>query len=227
MFLDEIGEMDLDTQAKLLKVIEDRSVRRIGSLRPRTVNVRFIAATNRDLPALVAKGEFREDLYFRFKVACFDSPPLRSRGNDIMMIAEQFIEEISARFNRKAPPLDASARAALQAHPWPGNVRELKNVLEQALLFAEDGSLTGAALALSRKPWDWNGASTAVGQINPNTLADVKEADEDQRVMLQQALAKTGWNVSRAAQDLGLSRDQMRYRMAKYGLARTVTGTKD
>ena len=134
IFLDEIGHMDPALQIKLLKVIEDRTVRRLGSLRPKAVKARIVTATNRDLEAAVAEDAFRQDLYFRIKVLTLELPPLRARGNDVLLLAQHFLADLSRRYGRPVKTLTAEAEAALLAHAWPGNVRELAHVMERALL---------------------------------------------------------------------------------------------
>src|SRR5262249_13780805 len=134
IFLDEIGHMDPALQIKLLKVIEDRTVRRLGSLRPKTVKARIVTATNRDLEAAVAEDAFRQDLYFRIKVLTMELPPLRTRGNDVLLLALHFLADLSPRYGRPVKALTPEAEATLLAYAWPGNVRELAHVMERAVL---------------------------------------------------------------------------------------------
>jgi DNA-binding NtrC family response regulator len=148
LFLDEIGHVSAAVQAKLLKVIEEKTVRRIGSVRDRLADVWVIAATNRDLGEAVRKGEFREDLYHRLRVVEIRVPPLRERGDDVLALAEHFLSVHAARYGVPAPTLGEPARAALRAYRWPGNVRELANVMERAVLLGEAGVLGPKDLAL-------------------------------------------------------------------------------
>ena len=148
LFLDEIGEMDLGTQAKILKVMEDRIVRRVGETRGRAVDVRFLAATNRDPAAAVAAGVFREDLLYRLSVARFELPPLRARGDDILLLADVFLQTLARRYGQTLPRLTKAARQRLVDHSWPGNVRELKNTLERAMLFAGGPEIDIASLTI-------------------------------------------------------------------------------
>lgn len=225
LFLDEIGEMDLATQAKILKVIEDRMVRRIGGTRARAINVRFIAATNRELETRTAAGHFREDLKFRLSVVHFDLPPLRERGDDVLRIAEHLLEQLAVRYRRPARRLSEEARLTLLAHPWPGNVRELKNALERATLFSESEALAVRELGLIRaeeRAVGVNGTDheipgpAAALETPPERFDDLVELE---RAMIARALRQVDWNVSKAARNLHLSRDQLRYRIDKYGLA--------
>ncbi len=210
LFLDEIGDMDLGLQAKLLKLLEGKTVRRVGSVRDQRVNVRIVAATHRPLEMLVQEKTFRADLYYRLRVVQLTLPPLRERGSDIMRLAEHFVAEHARRYGKPVPALGPSARNALERHSWPGNVRELRNVLEQAVLLCGDGRIEAAQLTLSGSAAEVAGASPGAGAAG--TLASME------RQMLLRALDRTAWNVSRAARELGLSRDTLRYRIEKLGL---------
>ncbi|MDP4299631.1 sigma-54-dependent transcriptional regulator [Leptothrix discophora] len=148
LFLDEIGDMDLSLQAKLLKLLEERTMRRVGGLRELNVDVRVIAATHRPLEALVQEGRFRADLYFRLCVVRLVIAPLREREQDALLLAEHFLAELAGRYGRKAPVLSPGAQRRMLAHGWPGNVRELRNVLEQALLMNSSGQIEEHQLAL-------------------------------------------------------------------------------
>ena len=216
LFLDEIGDMDLGLQAKLLKLLEEKTVRRIGSLRDQRVNVRIVAATHRPIEALVQEGRFRADLYFRLCVFQISMPPLRDRGADILSLARHFIGLHAARYGKPPPRLTAVAEQRLLAHHWPGNVRELRNVLEQAVLLSSGPVIDAPEILLTR---------TLSEQPAPAVLAGASEIasgatlEEIERHALLDALRQTGWNVSRAARVLGVSRDTLRYRIDKYGLA--------
>jgi DNA-binding NtrC family response regulator len=224
LFLDEIGEMELSTQAKILKVMEDRMVRRVGGTRARAVDVRFIAATNRDLDAFAAAGRFREDLKFRLSVARFDLPPLRVRGDDVIRLAEDFLGRLAVRYRRAAQSLSDDARRQLLSYPWPGNVRELRNALERATLFSVSSILEPRDLGLNPAPVPASAAEapeprreTASRPIDnaPERLDDLVSLE---REMIAQALTDVDWNVSKAARRVNLSRDQLRYRIEKFGL---------
>jgi len=202
LFLDEIGDIEPAVQVKLLKLLEDRTVRRIGAVRDRQVDVRFVSATHRDLEALVREGRFRADLFYRLRVVEMEVPPLRARGADVLVLARHFLEESGRRYGKPGLRLDGAAQALVCAHPWPGNVRELRNAMEQAALSADGQDVGPANLAL---------APVAAVAAQRATLPDVE------RDLIERALERTGGNVSRAARDLGISRDTLRYRLAKMG----------
>jgi two-component system, NtrC family, response regulator AtoC len=211
LFLDEIGDMEQPLQAKLLKLLEERTVRRLGSVREQRVNVRIVAATHRPLDQLVREGRFRADLYFRLRVVQLELPPLRDRGTDVLLLARNFVAHHAARYGRPAPVLSSAAEQALMRHTWPGNVRELRNLLEQAVLLCRGDTLEADDLGLRDESDPAPGASPAA-----RTLPAME------REALMQALERNGWNVSRAARDLGISRDTLRYRIDKHALASSM-----
>jgi DNA-binding NtrC family response regulator len=207
LFLDEIGDMDVALQAKLLKLLEEKTVRRLGSVREQQVSVRVVAATHRPLEALVREGRFRADLYYRLCVVQLHLPALRERGNDVLQLARHFLQQHSLRYGKAVPQLAPDAEAALLRHAWPGNVRQLRNVLEQAVLLNQGDTIGLAQLGLP-------GASPPRQAATPDgasLLAIEREA-------LLHALRSNGWNVSRAARTLGITRDTLRYRIDKHGL---------
>ena len=214
LFLDEIGDMDLGLQAKLLKLLEQKTVRRIGSLRDQKVNVRIVAATHQRLEALVQAGRFRQDLYYRLRVVELTVPPLRERGEDIPLLAQHFLSTHGARYNRRDLRFSARAERALRGHRWPGNVRELRNVVEQAVLLASPGGTLIDELHLSSA-----GASPAPAADPLEAPAEGSRLLNAERQLLLQALESTGWNVTRAAKRLGVSRDTLRYRIEKFQLS--------
>jgi DNA-binding NtrC family response regulator len=211
LFLDEIGDMEQPLQAKLLKLLEERTVRRLGSVREQRVNVRIVAATHRPLDQLVREGRFRADLYFRLRVVQLELPPLRDRGTDVLLLARNFVAHHAARYGRPAPVLSSAAEQALMRHTWPGNVRDLRNLLEQAVLLCRGDTLEADDLGLRDESDSAPGASPAA-----RTLPAME------REALMQALERNGWNVSRAARDLGISRDTLRYRIDKHALASSM-----
>ena len=217
LFLDEIGDMDLGLQAKLLKLLEEKKVRRVGSLREQRVDVRIIAATHRPLEALVAEGAFRADLYYRLRVVQLELPPLRARGDDILLLAQHFLQQLAHRYGTVTPRLSAAAAQALLAHPWPGNVRELRNTLEQAVLMLRGPTLEADQLTLSKVEAV---APPAAAALVPANAGDATTLPELERQALLQALERNGWNVTRAARALGISRDTLRYRIEKFQLGR-------
>ncbi|MEZ5659924.1 MAG: sigma-54 dependent transcriptional regulator [Burkholderiaceae bacterium] len=202
LFLDEIGEMPLAAQAKLLRVLEERVIRPVGANEARPVDVWVIAATNRHLADLVAEGAFRGDLMFRLQVLWVDVPPLRERDADILLLADAFLRHFSGLYPGPARRLSDDARARLLAHRWPGNVRELRNVIERATVLAGPGGEIRAPQIML----------TETQSAPAATLEGMEVA------MLRQALERTNGNVTRAAALLGISRDTMRYRIEKFGL---------
>jgi transcriptional regulator with PAS, ATPase and Fis domain len=213
LFLDEIGELDLALQAKLLRVLENLRVRRLGALTDRQVNVRIVAATNRDLDAQVRDGLFRADLMYRLKVFQIHIPPLRARPDDIPLLARYFLAQLASRYARTEMAIDESAIAALLAHDWPGNARELRNVLERAVLLKRTGVLSAQDLMLVSP------VRAAMGLTTPAAPGPIS-LDALERSHLQQALAQCAGNVTQAARLLGISRDTLRYRMERHGLQR-------
>jgi two-component system, NtrC family, response regulator AtoC len=210
LFLDEIGDMDLALQAKLLKLLEEKTVRRVGSLREQKVDVRIIAATHRPLEALVAEQAFRADLYYRLRVVQFELPPLRARGDDIMLLAQHFLQQHAQRYGMPTPLLGEGAAQALVEHRWPGNVRELRNTLEQAVLLHRGQTIEAEHLLLAKVERSPDSATAA---------DDAATLPELERQALLQALERNGWNVTRAARALGISRDTLRYRIEKFNLS--------
>jgi len=215
LFLDEIGDMDLALQAKLLKLLEEKTVRRVGSLRDQKVNVRIIAATHRPLEALVQDGKFRADLYFRLRIVELAVPPLRERGDDILLLARHFLAVHGARYNKRKLRFSPAVTRLLAAHRWPGNVRELRNVVEQAVLLAPGEEIETEQLSL---PTMLGVPPAAVVTAFPEPQRDVSQLEKAERELLLQALEATQWNVTRAAKLLGVSRDTLRYRVEKFHL---------
>lgn len=215
LFLDEIGDMELALQVKLLRVLEDQVIRRLGSVRDHSVNVRIVSATNRPLEELAAAGRFRPDLLFRLRIVALHSPLLRDRGSDLILLARHFITHFGARYGKPDLRLDRSAEDAILGYRWPGNVRELRNVIEQAALLSTGSTIEAPLLRLSS---GFSGQSPPPGAApaapGPMSLENME------REMLRSALERTMWNVSRAAGLLGISRDTLRYRMAKFQLQR-------
>ena len=213
LFLDEIGDMDLALQVKLLRLLEDRSIRRLGGLRDQAVNVRIIAATHRPLETMVKDGRFRADLLFRIRMVHLAIPPLRDRGEDILLLAEHFLAMHAQRYGRDGLKLSTGARRAVMQHRWPGNVRELRNVMEQAVLMSAGSVVESTDL-------DWLPASSGAPLQSPGeTDADELNLEQIERDALRRALESSQGNVTQAARLLGISRDTLRYRIEKYGLS--------
>ena len=205
LFLDEIGDLPLTLQGKILKALDDKEVRRLGALRPRQVDVRIIAATHVDLAAAVKRGDFREDLFYRLSVIPIHLPPLRERGDDVVLIAEHFLRSLSAQYGLDAPPIPPELRRALLAHAWPGNVRELRNSVERALLLGDGGldpdDLFPAGPAPAAEVSSGGGALPF-----PAPLAEIERAAAFAMV------ERFEGNKSAAADALGISRSRL-YRL--------------
>jgi two-component system, NtrC family, response regulator AtoC len=225
LFLDEIGEVELPVQAKLLKLLEEKRVRRLGGTRESKVDLRILAATNRDLDAMVREGRFRADLYYRLRILHVYAPPLREREGDVVLLARRFIKLHGDRYGKRSLALTFTAEQALRRYFWPGNVRELRNAVEQAVLLARAEALGPEAFPFcmgepNRQPQvpaaSFQTRASERGEpAFPDSGVKMYEVERD---LLLQALVKTGWNITRAAKLLGLSRDTLRYRIEKYDL---------
>jgi PAS domain S-box-containing protein len=218
LFLDEIGEIPLTLQAKLLRVLEDQSFRRLGGLKDIRLDLRVIAATNKNLREAVREHAFRQDLYFRLNVIHITIPPLRERQEDIRPLAEFFLQHYNRKFKRQIAGVSEEALRLLAAHDWPGNVRELRNALERAMIL-EDSSLITAdslPLTLNHRP----APSPAPSPEPPR--AEFPDGgvslEENERRLLTSALEKTGGNQTQAARLLHITRDTLRYKMKKFDL---------
>ena len=220
LFLDEIGEMSLATQAKLLRVLEDRSVRRVGALQQRAVDIRLITASNRDLEAESERGAFRRDLFFRLNGISLLVPPLRERADEIEALGKTFIAHAAAEAKREPPQLSREAVLALRRHRWPGNIRELRNVLERAVVLCTGEAITPEHLSLGRSPGP-HVAQKPVG-VTPFAPAapQVHEQRPGERQRIIEALESCAGNQSRAARLLGISRATLVARLDVYGLPR-------
>ncbi len=235
VFLDEIGDISLPFQAKLLMFLEEKTFKRVGGTTDIMVDVRIIAATNRDLEKAVAERRFRSDLYYRLKVVPIVIPPLRERPEDIGPLVDSFVQSFSTDFRKRITGFSPEALAALHAYSWPGNIRELRNVIERAILLAESDALgledlpveirenrsprssaaPAAAAAGEPAPGVTPGAVPGLPLVLPPSGVDFEEVE---RELVRQALARTGGNQTRAATLLGMNRDQIRYRIEKFGL---------
>jgi two-component system response regulator AtoC len=223
LFLDEIGEMAMPVQVKLLRVLERMSFRRVGGIVDITVDVRIVAATNRNLAAQVRAGLFREDLYYRLNVVQLHVPPLRSRQDDILPLAEYFMDFYNSKFGKGFKGIGDSARQAMVDYSWPGNIRELRNLMERTVLLEDGLTLEAAHLSL--------GASGHSNLELPALLEDVlvnplpregvaleKLVHEFEAVLVRKAYEAADGNQTRAARLLGLNRDKFRYRLKQYGI---------
>ncbi len=211
IFLDEVGLLPEPLQAKLLKVIEEQLVRRLGSTRSEPVDVWIVAATSEDLATAIRDRRFREDLYHRLAVLTVALPPLRERGQDILLLAEHFLARACADYQLPPKQLESGARAALLAYRWPGNVRELANVMERVALLSEDPLVSAPMLGLPES------ASTEPGPA-ARRREEAVSLDDAMRDHLLEVLGQTNWNISRGAALLGISRNTLRSRIEKYGL---------
>jgi DNA-binding NtrC family response regulator len=219
LFLDEIGHVAAGLQAKFLKVIDEKVVRRVGGTAGRRIDVQIIAATNRDLEAAVRLGEFREDLYQRLTVAVVRIPPLREREGDAVRLAGLLLEETCRRYGLACRTLSPEAEATIARYPWPGNVRELANAMERVVLFADHDPVRAEDLGLgSVSPAAGRVAVAPTGEIQIDFPDSGVSLEAVEKALLERALEKTSGNRSAAARLLGISRDTMRYRMEKYGL---------
>ena len=205
IFIDEVGELSLSIQAKLLRVLQERTFERVGGNKPIHVDVRIIAATNRDLSAMVTQGTFREDLFYRLNVFPMVIPPLRERGSDITALCDRFVLKYARENNKKICRISTPALQMLMNYPWPGNVRELENVIERAVILSEDNTIHGYNL-----PPSVQNAGMAVSPERESRI----EAVEYEYIV--EALKKTQGNVTNAAKDLGMTRRMLGLRMAKY-----------
>ncbi|WP_428265480.1 sigma-54-dependent transcriptional regulator [Haliangium sp.] len=213
LFLDEIGDMPLTAQAKLLRMLQDRTIMPVGSDRPVSIDVRIVAATNQDLEAMVEAGSFRGDLYYRLNVIPIGLPPLRERGGDILALARAFLERAVERTGRASNGFDRSAERALGEHYWPGNVRELQHLVERTVLLKKDGRITADDLRL-------RGGALGTGGHRILPALDGLELraaiDEVERRLIEQALARTGGNRTEAAALLGVNRTTLVEKIRKH-----------
>lgn len=213
LFLDELGELPLSLQAKLLNVLERRMVRRIGSNKERPVKARIIAATNRDLLQMVNDGRFRSDLYYRLNVLSIHMEPLRDRGSDMLLLAQYFVKQTERRYGLEAHDFSEDAIQAILQYPWPGNVRELRHQISRAVLLSNMHQISARDLALPE--------SNTIKSVTAHLVQDQqqKTLDEVEKSMLINTLISTKYNVSEAARKLGVTRMTMRYRMDKHNIS--------
>ncbi|MFT5426911.1 MAG: two-component system response regulator AtoC [Gammaproteobacteria bacterium] len=214
LFLDEIGELPLNLQSKLLAVLERRLMRRVGTSKELPVRAWIIAATNREVEELVEKGEFRSDLYYRLNVLSIDMPPLRTRGNDIIVLAKHFANQTARRYGFKDVTFNNEAIQNLMEYSWPGNVREMKHLIDRAVLLNSGGELSPNALGLTDRIHNGNAGSSQATRTN---LEDMT-LESAEFTLISQALQRANGNVSKAARELNITRMALRYRMKKYNL---------
>ena len=221
VFLDEIADLPLPTQAKLLRVLESREVLPLGALQPRPIDVRFIAAANRDLRQLVEQGTFRRDLYFRLNGITLSIPPLRERVGEIPKLAREFVSAASAKAGIAAPALSRRTLEALARHPWVGNVRELRNTIERALVLSEGAAIAPEHLVLEGEAFSVPAVHPGSGRTASGLRGDVGAYE---RARTLDALERAGGNQSRAAELLGVSRRTLVSRLSAYGVTKPRDG---
>ena len=209
LFLDEIGEMTMALQSKLLRFLEEKTFKRVGGLNDVRVDVRVIAATNRNLEEEVKTGRFREDLFYRLQVMPIALPPLRERRGDIPLLASFFIDRFNTEFKKRVRGLSPAAAALLEHYQWPGNVREMRNAIERAMLLADRDRL---------EPQDFTTLTRTVSPTQFKLPPEGVNIEDVERQLLVQALERAKGNQTQAAQLLGINRDQVRYRVEKFGL---------
>jgi len=230
LFLDEIGEVPVEMQVKLLRALQESEFERVGGIKTLRVDVRLIAATNRDLKALIADGRFREDLFYRLAVVPIALPPLRDRREDIPLLVRHFIEKYDQRLGKRVEGVDAEALDLLRAYPWPGNIRELENLMERSVLFADGPTIHAGALpdalrestpAAPVAPVGPLGAIAAPSGASMKEIVRQAQA-ELERELIARALDETSGNVTRAAKRLQISRKSLQVKMKELGLRGTV-----
>jgi transcriptional regulator with PAS, ATPase and Fis domain len=222
LFLDEVAEMPLEMQVKLLRVLQEQEFERVGGVSTIKVNVRIVTATNKDLPAEVKAGRFREDLFYRLNVVPIHLPALRDRSEDIDPLVQYFLRQFNTKLKKEIKGLDPEAMAALRGYSWPGNIRQLENVLERAALMCE-----GNVLRLVDLPEEVRGGFAPAPEAEGEGQSSLKEIVQRQtrsleKDLIEKALEETGGNITRAAEKLGLSRKGLQLKIKDLGLKRPV-----
>jgi two-component system nitrogen regulation response regulator NtrX len=216
IFLDEIGDMSVKTQAKVLRVLQEQTMEPVGGTGRITVDARVLAATNKDLQAEIRSGGFREDLYFRLNVIPIFVPPLRERQQDIALLADHFMAEFAREYGRKLKRFDASATTIIEHYPWPGNVRELRNVIERLMIMVPGDIISFEDLSFL----DHNaGSQVPVGDASPERLTLHEARDRFERDLILRTLAEQQGNMSRTADVLGVERSNLYRKMRTFGIA--------
>jgi DNA-binding NtrC family response regulator len=213
LFLDEIGDLGVAMQAKLLRALQEKEIMRVGATRTIKIDVRVIAATNRDLEAMVKDNRFREDLYYRLNIIPITIPPLRNRRYDITQLVDFFVAKHSVGSQRKIRGLTASARNLIMNYSWPGNVRQLESAIERAILLAE-----GDEIEVEDLPLEIRQEGTPAAAFNFKLPPEGISFEELERSLITQAMEQTGWNITRAAKLLGLSFRTLQYRLEKFNM---------
>ena len=224
LFLDEISNLSLTTQAKLLRVLQQREVTPIGATTPIPVDIRLVAATNRPLRTMVQEGNFREDLFFRLNIIPIDLPPLRSRKGDIPILVRHFVSRFAEEVGKDIRGLSPDAMSALEQYPFPGNVRELENIIQRGVVLAEGDQISRSDLELLEPET----VSAARSKYVPHTLDELKETkrllrdkatEPLEKAFVLQALERNNWNITRAAEETGMQRPNFQTLMKKLGIS--------
>jgi two-component system response regulator AtoC len=215
LFLDEIGDMNLNLQGKLLRLVEQKTFRRIGGLKDIQVDVRIVTATNKDLVKLKEEGKFREDLFYRINVASLKIPPLRERPDDILPLTEYFVQKYNEEFHKNVQKISKGVEDFLRSYNWLGNVRELKNVIERAMILGD-----GDTLLMEHLPIEILGQASRQGGVIDGIRIPLEgiSLEKVEEALVKQALKMTNGNQTKAAKLLDISRDALRYRMQKFGM---------
>jgi DNA-binding NtrC family response regulator len=216
LFLDEIAELDVAMQAKLLRALQEREIRRVGGTKAIKIDVRVVAATNRDLRAMVADGRFRDDLYYRINVLSIDVPPLRDRRDDIPVLIEFFLKKHTRNTSRLVRGLTTDTRRLMQDYSWPGNVRQLESAIERAILLCE-----GDLISVEDLPLEVRQESRPVSETAFKLPAGGIAFEEVERSLIMQAMEQTDYNITKAAKLLGLTFRTLQYRLEKFGINRS------
>ncbi len=223
IFLDEIGNLNISTQAKLLRILQEREFRPVGEKRTVHIDVRFIAATNKDLRVMTKEGSFREDLFYRLNIFPIHTPPLRDRKEDIPHLAQHFLAKYSADLNKRVTHINAEAMRLLVLYPWPGNVRQLENTIQRAVIMCQDKTLKPEHLTSLEFPSE---------EAIPRNSEELKEIKKDLRIksvegvekaFIMEALRRNDWNISRASTDVGMQRTNFHSLMKKYRISTKTT----
>ena len=215
IFLDEIGDLPTLLQMKILRVLQEREIDKVGETRPIRVDVRVIAATNRDLEKMISDGTFRDDLYYRLAVVSIRVPPLRERSDDIPLLVDHFLTKHAEKLGRERPTMEKAVYSAFNLYAWPGNIRELENVIERALVLDKDGML-----GLDDLPERLRTREQRVANLRMELPDEGVSLEDVERELLLAALQKHNWNQTRAAAFLNITRSALLYRMQKFGLER-------
>jgi DNA-binding NtrC family response regulator len=220
LFLDEIGDMALPLQAKLLRALEEQEIEVVGSNRPRSVDVRVVAASNKDLPAMVENQSFRGDLYHRLNVVNISVPPLRERSDDVAPLVNFFVERYAGEYNKRIAPLSSEAMRLLMQFQWPGNIRQLRNVIEKLVIFCRDGEISKSdvSAALGLKPAKIN---TMASRATEQELTLRESLEQYEKVHIEEALHEHQWKIQETANALGIDRTNLFKKMKKLGIQKS------